>query len=137
MVWGGLAGSSPVPPQERPGCHDSGTLGYFTNVCGQPHNLQIRTQVSTLGDRAPASSSRYSYAHAEVPCSRTDRPACFPIVLEHAGERRHQSSLGGSGDPVDAPWEAVRVAELPRYRLDFIVPEITTSLRSTGAHNHR
>lgn len=29
-----------------------------TNVCGQPYVLQIRSHVSTFGERSPTSSSR-------------------------------------------------------------------------------
>jgi hypothetical protein len=31
---------------------------HTVNVCGQPYSLQIRSQVSNVGHRVPASSSR-------------------------------------------------------------------------------
>ena len=48
----------------------------LTIVCGHPNRLQIRSHVSKLGERAPASSSRYSMTltpsrHAACP---TDQP---------------------------------------------------------------
>jgi hypothetical protein len=44
-----------------------------TNVRGQPSVLQIRSHVSKLGERAPASSSRLAGAHAEPQRRLIDR----------------------------------------------------------------
>jgi len=61
------------------------------NACDRPYSSQIRSHVSKLGERAPASSSRYSAgltpsSHAACP---TDQPACFRSCSSHRGERRH------------------------------------------------
>jgi hypothetical protein len=51
--------------------------------------------VSKFGDREPASSSRYSWMLTpKFPRCPSNRPArLLAIMLEHAGERRHEGSL--------------------------------------------
>ena len=85
---------SPEPLQRR-GCHEPGLSSYFTKVCGHPTVLQIRSQVSKVGDRWPASISRYSLTltprrHAACP---TDQPARLRL-LEHPWEPRHRRTVG-------------------------------------------
>ena len=58
------------------------------NVCGQPNVLQIRSHVSNVGDRSPASSSRYS---------RMLTPSLLHgCSTDHPARRRSCSSIVGS-----------------------------------------
>jgi hypothetical protein len=56
-----------------------------TNVCGQPKSLQIRSHVWKLGERAPASSFRYSRTVTpRCHAAGAERPARLsPVLLEH------------------------------------------------------
>jgi hypothetical protein len=56
----------------------------------QPYGLHIRSHVSKLGDRFPASRlSVLPDAHTEAPRRLTHRPACpLPVLLEQLRERR-------------------------------------------------
>ena len=47
-----------------------------TNVCGYPYSLQIRSQVSNVGERSPASISRYS--RTLTPTSQAGRQTLRP-----------------------------------------------------------
>jgi hypothetical protein len=57
------------------------------NVCGHPNVLQIQSHVSKLGDRVPASSSRYS--RMLTPSSHaarlSDQPACLRSCSSNFG----------------------------------------------------
>ena len=67
-----------------------------TNVCGHPYSLQIRSHVSNVGDRSPASISRYSRTLTQTSqaARQTLRPLALPISLEHRWDRRKRGHGG-------------------------------------------
>jgi hypothetical protein len=66
----------------------------FKNICGQPYILQIRSQVSNVGDRVPSSSSRYSLTL--TPKRHAAWHSRIPLRVEHVGERCHDRHMRSS-----------------------------------------
>jgi hypothetical protein len=74
-------------------------LSFVLNVCGQRNSLQMRSHVSRVGERAPASSVRYSrtVTPSRPAACPTDQRArrrscsivvggCHPRTVRHRGE---------------------------------------------------